>query len=645
MKKIIIIFISIICIIIFFTPFIVAQNARDLFKQAEEYYNKKEYKDAIYYYKKSLEKNPYYTKALYKIAKTYNLLNDFNNAEKYYKKVLAISPNHIPALNSLGYIYINKGKLSLGLKYFEKVLNLSPLNYDALVGAAKVYTTFKKDYETAEKYLNHAIKKEPSNTSAYIVLAQIYILKEKFRKAVSFLDKAKLYNPTNYKIYFYKGLIEEKQGNFESAKKNYEKAFSLNQNDSSLILNLSEIYLKLKKWGKAIKCLKKSIKIFPDVYLLYSKIGFAYQMKNDIDSALENLNKAIEKNITDDILIYHYETLLLKSRSFYDPERIKWSNFHFKKADKFAMNNQKYDALTEYRRGLQIFSDDWKKRYKFALLYKKMGYLEKYLNELKIAIKLNPENVKLKDKLEVAETFRKKRLSYKLGIDQYSVPKNKIKILILNFKPVKRKYIHLQAGKIIADSINNHLRNYTKFYVFEMNENKYFLPYSRNQIRRVAEKLGADYYVYGNFEENADYIYVSFQLYSVKADEPLKKFSSVARGKEKLYYLSKNIGEKLNKYFPVYGKIIDIKNNFLVLNIGKADGCKKNYKIDIYTSGRLIKDFKFHTFYKTPPKKKSTATIIELDEQISLAKLDKKWDINKVSINDTIKLVLPKKKK
>jgi len=637
---------KIIKFILFFlciTVLISAQTAKEIFKQAEKYFNQKEYRDAIYFYKKALKKNPYYTKAIYRIAKCYNLLNDIDNAEKYYKKALSIDPNYLPALNSLGYIYITKGKASRALKYFKKVLNLSPLNYDALIGTAKVYIIYR-DYETAERYLNQAIKKEKTNPKAYIALAQIYILKEKFKKALSYLDKAKTYAPGESKIYFYKAVIDEKTGNLLKAKKNYEKAFALNKNDSSIILNLSEVYLNTKEWSRAIKFLEKAKKLFPDNPLIYSKSGFAYQMKGKIDSALDDISKAIEMNITDDVLIYYYENLLLKSRSFYDPQRIKWARTHFKKAEKFVKLNQHYDALTEYRRGLQIFSEDWEIRYKLGLLYKKLGYLEKYLKELKLAIKLNPDKTILKDKLEIAETFRKKRLSYKLDIDQYSVPKNKVKILILNFKPAEEKYIHLQAGKVIADSINNHLRNYFRFYVYELNKNKYYIPYSRYKIRKFAERLGADYYVFGNFEEQNDYLAVNFQLYTTKEDEPLKSFSSVARGKDKLYYLSKDIANKLNKYFPVYGKIIDIRDNYLVLNIGKAEGCKKNDKIEIYSSTGLYKEPRFHSFHRTTPKKKSTATIIDIDEQISLAKIDKKWDINKVSINDTIKLVHPKKK-
>ncbi|MBN1899418.1 MAG: tetratricopeptide repeat protein [Spirochaetes bacterium] len=621
-----------------------SQTALEFYDQAEDLFKDGNYKEALYYYKKSLEKNPYYSKALFKIGRCYTMLDDPASAKKYYEKVLKTDPNHVGAMNSLGYLALDRNKLSDALKFFKKALKLSPLDYESLIGAADVYTLYK-DYYTAGRYLDQAIKKDNKNPLAYIGKAKIKILEEKYKEASSILDKARRQAPGSYQVYFYQAIIAEKNDQLDEARSLYEKAYSLDQNDTSLILNLADVYLKSKYWDKAINPLQKAINLFPEVYLLQAKLGFAYQMDDKPEAAITHLKKARDRNITDDIVNYHYENLLIKSSSFYNPRRVQAADNHFRRAYQLMRKNQNYDSLSQYRRGLQIFSQDWKKRYELAGLYKKMGFLEKYLQELQIAIKLNPDRVELKDKLEIAEQFREKRLSYKLGIEQYNIHKDNIKILLLNFAPLERKYIHLSAGKIIADSLNNHLRNYNRFDVYEITDNQYYLPSTRNVIRKVAEKNDAEYYAFGHFEENADYLSLNMKLYSVNNDEPLASFKSVARGKDKLYYLSKNMAQKINEFFPVYGTIIDIKDDLLVLNIGRAEDIKKKDKIEIYEPSQLKKDFRFHTFYKSSPSIKSTAIIIDVDEQISVARLEKKWDINKVSIQDTIKLVTPDKKK
>jgi len=621
-----------------------SENANNYFNRAENYFKDRKYKDAIYYYKKSVEKNPYYTIAIYKIGKSYYSINRIDNAIKYYKKALNTNPNYLPALNSIGYAYISKGKNSTALSYFKKALDISPLNYDALVGMARVYFIYS-DYEKSENYLKQALSRDKSRAEAYIQLSHIYVAKRKYKKALSLLNTALRYNPQEYKIYLNKGLVYKKKGDLIKSKNEYEKAYSINSDDISVILNLSELYIKRNDWRKAVKFLEKTIKVYPNVKSLYSKLAFAYQMINKNDKALENLRKVVNMDINDDILVYHYENLLIKNRSLYNPERIKEAKKHFTRAKKFLNNNNRYDAITEYRRALQLYSDNWQERYNLALLYKKMGQLGKYLKELKIAIKLNPSNVNLKDKLEFAERFRYKRLSYKLDIDQYSVPKDKIKILILNFVPIKDKYLYIQSGKIIADSINNHLRSFAKFKVYSMSDNKYYRPYSRNNIRILAEKLNADYFVYGSFEENENYISLKFNLYSTKEDEPIKEFKTTLRGKNKLYKLSKDIARQMNDFFPVYGHILEIKDNNIIINIGFNEGIKKGDTLGIYGGSNLVENYKYYTYDEVSKGKKCDAKIVATDEEISIARTVKKWDINKVSINDRIKVVKKRKKK
>lgn len=630
--------------ILIFLKIIFAQSSVEFFQQGNEKFNSGNYKDAIFYYKKSLEKNQYFVPAFLNIAKCYKNLNDIKNSIDYYEKALKIEPNNVTALNSLGFIYLEIGKNKEAENYFRKTLRISPADYDALIGIGKVNIKYS-DFYTAERYFNQALKIAPSENDALLGLAEIYIIKNKFQKADEFLSKAERIKPTDYRVYYLKALINTKKNNLFDAKEYYEKAHSINPSDISTILNLADVYLKLGEWSNAIQMLEKSIKTFQKFPKLYVKLSFAYQMAGSMNKAIENLKKAIELDITDDISIYHYENLLISNSRFYNPDRIEQANKHFKMAEKFAKNNQSYNALYEYRRGLQIFSEDFNARYNIGLIYKKLGFLEKYLDELKIAIKLNPENVYLKDKLEVAETFRNKRLSSKLKIEQDSVPKDKIKILILNFAPESDKYIHLQTGKIIADSINNHLRNFNRFEVYDKNENKYYLPFTRDKIREEAEKTGAQYYLYGNFVEYNDNLELNFTLFSVDSDEPIKSFSSDSSGKDKLFLLSKDVANQLNNFLPIYGRIYDIRDDILILNIGKADGCKKNDKIEIYSSGGIAQEPDFYNFYKIPENKKSTATIIDVDEQIAIAKLDNKYDINKVSINDLVKISSEPKKR
>jgi len=615
-----------------------SENAIDLFNKGEEEFENKNFKNAIYYYKSALEKNKYYVPALFKIGKSYENLGDFKNAEIYYKKGLERDPNNIEILNQLGGLYIILNNYKEAEKYFDKALRVNPNNYDSLIGKGRIYF-LNSDYYLAEKYFNQAFRIEPSNPEALLNLAEIYIKKGKIEKADNYISQAERLSPANYKIFALKANLYLKNKNFTDAKIYLEKAFNLNPNDKSISIQLSDVYINLKDWNKASQILEKSKKFFKDEPLFYYKLALIYMLSGKKDDALDNFKSAISKNINDDIANYLYENFLINNFPFYYSDRITEAEKHFKKAEKFFKDNQIYEAITEYRRGLQIFSENWQARYNLGLLYKKLNFLEKYLNELKIAIKLNPDNQNLKDKLEIAETFRYKRLSNKLKIDQSSIEKDSIGILILSFNPVENNYKHFGAGKVIADSINNHLRNFKRFKIYEKNENSFYTPVDKKIISETASSLNAQYYVYGNFVETENSLQVNFDLYSVDNDEIIKNFSSTASGKDKLFYVSKDIAQNLNKFFPVYGRVIDIIEQNLILNIGLEEGVKKGDKIKIYdfteSEGNILEKFK--------RKEVATAKILDVDEQISIAKVDNRYDIEKVSINNIVKLELGKK--
>jgi len=633
-------------------------NAVEFYNMGEESFNKNTFDEALYYYKKALDENPYYTKAILRVIEINVLLNNLSEADLYIKKLLNVSPDNIKGLIYKGNLYLKlyknksvqnlkeaKKYLKTSEKSFLKILNIKPLNYDAILGMAKI-ALIRNDFLTARDYLNKLLKINKDRIDAYLIYADMFIMKNKYKKAKEFLKKAEHIFPNNPKIFYYYGLINEKKNNLKRAKFFYERSYYYNPFNSNTVLNLLNIYFKLRDWKKVIDFAEKSLEDFPDTYLLYNKQGLAYFFKNDIDKCIKNLKKSYELNSTDDIVKYYLEEVLINKKSFYTEDRKKFAEKHFLQAERYNKNFYTKDALFEFKRGLQIYSEDWKRRYELSLLYKKLGLLEKYLKELKIAITLNPYNTKLKDKYEIAKTFRKKRLGYELKINQYEISKDKIKIFTPSLNPEGNNYLHNQTGLVLGLSINNHLRLFNKFRVIdpEIDNPDFYFPLSRKKCKYLAKINGADYYLFGSFTENGEYISVSVKLYPVLGDEEIVKFESVAKGKDKIYFLSKDIAQKINDFFKTFGSIIKIKtdNNFII-NLGTADGVKKGDRIEIYDKGSIYKDFIFHKYFKKPPQKVGTAKIIKVDEQIAEAEPEKITYIDKISLNDKVFLIQKKK--
>ena len=639
MKKIMII--PIFCFLLIFT--IYAQNAVELFNRGEEHFQQQKWDDALYYYKKSLQDNPYFTKAMLKIIRVNLEIKNYEEAARYISGLLKVDPKNIEGINYQGELALIQNKNEEAFKIFIRAKKIDPLNYNALHGIATVHIR-KKYFSQAEKYLKKLLKIDKKRLDAYLLYAEFYILQNKLNKAKKIIRKGEYFHPDHPDVYFYYGLVYDKKNDKKYAKHYYEKAYYQDKSNSDTILNLLDIYFSLREWENAIKFATNSLKEFPDMPLLYNKLALSYQFSKEIDNALTNFIKAYELNTADDIIQYHLENLLIDKKSCYDKDRKKFANMHFEKAEKFDRNFNKYDALYEYKRGLQIHSEYWEQRFNLATLYKKMGFLEKYLKELEIALMLNPENQKIKDKLEVARTFKSKRLSVQMEIQQYKIKKDQIRIFIPCFNKVKNNFINNQTGKVIAQSINNHLNLHNKFASVKHNHNiDFYFNMNRNEIKKLAKQNNADYYVYGAFKENSDYLSVDFKLYPVKGDEPVKTFFSVSRGKDKLYYLSKDIAKEINDLFEVIGTIIEVKvDNNIIINLGKDDNVEKGDRIEIYDRDGISKDFDLNRYTKKPSKKVATAKIIRADEQIAEAELEMLDYINKISLND--KVILVKKK-
>lgn len=150
-------------------------------------FRNKDYKLAEKYYKKAANKDKS-NNAEIKLAKTYQMLNNTKKAKDIYAKILRSSSNVCEA-------------------YYQMAL-------------------LEKDREVT--YLKKALAINPEFTDGWIDLARVEISKDNFDKALSFLGTAKLIDESNFRYYYYLGLVLKNKGLTAEANKNFEKSLNLN---------------------------------------------------------------------------------------------------------------------------------------------------------------------------------------------------------------------------------------------------------------------------------------------------------------------------------------------------------------------------------------------------------------------------------
>lgn len=72
----------------------------------------------------------------------------------------------------------------------------------------------------------------------------------------------------------------------------------------------------------------------------------------------------------------------------------------------------------------------------------------------------------------------------------------------------------------------------------------------------------------------------------------MKKIKISSYGRNSLEDLSSRLSNKIVMSMPIQGKILKIKNDSIVFNLGSRDGLKKNDVLKILKNGKVYSDIK-----------------------------------------------------
>lgn len=189
------------------------QNTDGILAKAEEYYNAKDYKNAIAEYSKL---NPPTFDTMIGIASSYQNLEDSNSAIEYYKKALSLKPTDSDVAFYIGALYADNENYSDAETYLNKAIALNKNNTQAVnllnqIKEQNIATDLNKAIELydGEKYdeslslLNRVIAQDSKNAYAFYYRGMIYDSKKKTLEAISDFKKALAINSSDLLILNY----------------------------------------------------------------------------------------------------------------------------------------------------------------------------------------------------------------------------------------------------------------------------------------------------------------------------------------------------------------------------------------------------------------------------------------------------------
>lgn len=212
----------------------------------------------------------------YFLAAIYQKLGLYEDIETLLEQTIDLSPDYYPAVLKLADIHFKLGKQKEAEAGYKKLVSLNLKNEGpyAYLGLGRI-SMAKNEWESAQKYLENAIKMDRNFGVAYRLLANVH---EHFGRTKEM--KECLAQVGKYRF-------------AEAPDPWVDSIVFLCYNDSELIRQI-DIAFKTFKIGRASEITKRAISIFPNNVELHLKVGLNLTKIFEFSKALIFLDKALE---------------------------------------------------------------------------------------------------------------------------------------------------------------------------------------------------------------------------------------------------------------------------------------------------------------------------------------------------------------
>lgn len=337
---------------LFFASLGATQDAQTLYNDGVKLKNEKNIKEAAEKFKQAVSLKPSYTEARYEWGWCQNDLKDYEGAIANLRNV-RLTWGHIPKVHfELGYAFEKSNKTDSAINCYNRCLQLKSdyslafkqLGYIAYTKEdyANAIIQFKK-YEEASKteitdYLYWYRKGFSYNDQKDFFSAKAALLKSlSFKKdyintflelgfacsrlkeddeAISYYNQAIIIDPKSHVPY--NGIAEVYRDNKkdrELAKTWYQKTLAINPTERKACFGMGFCLNSQGKYNDAIPYLKTAIEKEPTYTAAFVELGYSYFKVNRITEAIDNLNKAISLNASNENSRYYLALIYISQKN------------------------------------------------------------------------------------------------------------------------------------------------------------------------------------------------------------------------------------------------------------------------------------------------------------------------------------------
>ena len=275
------------------------------------------------------EGDPDYLNAKSRLAVVKARQNDLVSARALVDEVLEANPRDTEALTLRGTLLLNDGDAPGAIADFRTVIRDDPQRLNAIRLLSRAHLT-NKEPELAKDVLSQGLDANPDASVLGLDLANYYASRSKLDEALGELEKIlakkpgtelalegkfkilvfrkewdaalevterlKAAAPKSVKGYHFAGLIHQATGNVEASVGEFQSALDLQPRAVQPLSQLIKSYLALDRRDAAMAKLKEVSAAEEGHFVAHNLLGELHLTEKNYDTAIEQLEKAIELN-------------------------------------------------------------------------------------------------------------------------------------------------------------------------------------------------------------------------------------------------------------------------------------------------------------------------------------------------------------
>jgi tetratricopeptide (TPR) repeat protein len=289
----------------------------------------KNFDSAKSYFRRALLIKPDYKPASNNLMKIFRELNELDSITNFMKGSSLMDPDSPSFLSEMGLTFLGQKRYDSAGKYIKKAIKMDPLNPQLYNNMGMVWEGMKQ-YDSAKIYIQRANRMLPDNrlflknlagvfrqlnkndSAAFYFKKQIFHDMEpdiqslldmgNFFGDIKMYDSAIVYNKKAIQINSKSVSACTRTGNaflnlemYDSALFYFRKAYTIDTSSSNAVHGLGQSWHALQKYDSAIIYLQKNIELEPGKGKNYFELACSYAMKNQSESAIQNLAIAYQK--------------------------------------------------------------------------------------------------------------------------------------------------------------------------------------------------------------------------------------------------------------------------------------------------------------------------------------------------------------